>query len=67
MILEEYQVKAVKQMAKVKYIDLLELRELIKGGYYKVFTSKYAGARYIYIEDTENGECVRIGKVETDD
>ena len=49
-----------------KLIDLVELRQQIKNGYYRVYTSTYANIRWIYIEDMENGECVRIGEVEAD-
>lgn len=47
-------------------IDLVELRTQIKNGHYRVYTTKSLGTRWIYIEDTENGECVCIGKVESD-
>ena len=47
-----------------KLIDLVELRKQIKDGWYRVYTSEYANIRWIYIEDVENGECVRIGQVE---
>lgn len=47
-------------------IDLVELRNQIKDGHYRVYTAKFMGTRYIYIKDTENEECVRIGKVESD-
>ena len=51
-----------------RLIDLVELRSQIKNGYYRVYTSgTFLGKQYIYIEDTENGECVMIGEVKKDD
>ena len=47
-------------------IDIVELRNQIKDGYYRVYTSSFLGKQWIYIEDVENGECVRIGEVKQD-
>lgn len=48
-------------------IDLVELRNQIKAGHYRVYTSSsFLGKQWIYIEDTENGECVMIGEVKKD-
>ena len=47
-------------------VDLVELRNQIKDGHYRVYTASCPVGQYIYIEDTENGECVKIGEVKKD-